>query len=94
MSQFIFLGTMLSALGLPLLAIIALMHSKLVTGRAAVGAQRRFLAFLVVMTIVTAHTVTTSGPTWLIHTLTLSLMVVGSLWIPDPSHTPTLESSL
>jgi len=82
MDQLFFLGSVFSALGLPVAALIALLSSKLATGGAAVRAQRRFLACLVVVTVVTARTVTTNDSTWLIHTVTLSMMIVGSLWIP------------
>jgi hypothetical protein len=47
---------------------------------------------LVMMSVITAHTVTTSEPTWLIHTVTLAVMIVGSLWIPG-QHPPRTSSS-
>ncbi|MEM6363130.1 MAG: hypothetical protein AAF745_01800 [Planctomycetota bacterium] len=81
--QLCFCGDVVSAIGLPAIAMVLLVASKLATSDAAPRAQRRFLIALVVMTIITARTVTTSEPTWLIHTTTLSIMIVGSLWIPD-----------
>ncbi len=82
MAQVVLITSALSVLGLPMIAIAALMLAKLTTGTAARRAERRFLAVLVVMSLVTAHTVMTQNAAWLIHTATLSLMVVGSLWIP------------
>jgi len=82
MDQLFFLGSVFSALGLPAVALIALLSSKLAIGPAATRAQRRFLACLVVVTVVTAKTVTTNDATWLIHTVTLSMMIIGALWIP------------
>lgn len=95
MDQFAFLGTILNCLGIPAVAIVALLASKLSSGEAAVRAQRRFLVLLVIMSVVTARTVTTSEPTWLIHTLTLSIMIVGSLWIPaSDDEIPFLPTSI
>ncbi|MCM2369303.1 hypothetical protein [Aporhodopirellula aestuarii] len=82
MAQIVFIASAFSALGLPIIALLALMLAKLTTGMAARKAERRFLAVLIVMTLVTAHTVMMQNAAWLIHTTTLSLMVVGSLWIP------------
>lgn len=82
MAQFVFITSAFSVLGLPLIALAALLFAKLTTGTAARRAERRFLAVLVVMSLVTAHTVMAQNAAWLIHTATLSLMVVGSLWIP------------
>ena len=87
MAQIIFAASAFSALGLPIIAMLALMFAKLSTGNAARRAERRFLAVLIVMTLVTAHTVMTQNAAWLIHTITLGLMIVGSLWIPDQSAT-------
>ncbi|TWT73381.1 hypothetical protein [Allorhodopirellula solitaria] len=83
MAQFVLLTSALSVLGLPLIALAALLLAKLSTGAAARRAERRFLAVLVVMSLVTMHTVMTQNAAWLIHTATLGLMVVGSLWIPN-----------
>lgn len=82
MAQIVLITTAFSVLGLPLIAIAALMLAKLTRGTAARRAERRFLAVLIVMSLVTAHTVMTQNAAWLIHTATLSLMVIGSLWIP------------
>ena len=85
MAQLLFIASAFSALGLPVVAMVALLVAKLSTGDAARRAERRFLALLVVMTLVTTHTVMTQNAAWLIHTTTLGLMVIGSLWIPGQS---------
>ena len=90
MAQFVFIASAFSALGLPIVAMLVLMLAKLTTGAAARRAERRFLAILIVMTLVTAHTVMTQNAAWLIHTTTLGLMIVGSLWIPGQA---TLKDS-
>ena len=71
----------------PLLGGVLLLMSKLTSGDAARRAERRFLAALVLMTIVTVRTVIRCDEIWLVHTTTLSLLIVGALLIPtqDPS---------
>ncbi len=71
----------------PLLGVVLLLMSKLTAGAAARRAERRFLAALVVMTMVTVRTVMTCDDAWLLHTATLSILIVGALLIPsqDPS---------
>ena len=85
MAQFLFIASAFSALGLPVVAVMALLIAKLSTGDSARRAERRFLAILVVMTIVTAHTVFNQSAAWLIHMTTMGILVVGSLWIPGQS---------
>ncbi|SMP75298.1 hypothetical protein SAMN06265222_1196 [Neorhodopirellula lusitana] len=92
MAQIVFFASAFSVLGLPMLAMLALLVAKLSTGTAARRAERRFLALLIVMSLVTAHTVMTQNAAWLIHTTTLSLMVVCSLWIPGQSHASSGDS--
>lgn len=75
--------TLLEAFAVPLLGAAALVVSKLTLGLLAQAAQRWFLGTLVAVTLITCHTVITSGPYWLLHTATLSMMVVGSLLLPD-----------
>lgn len=82
MVEVAFFASVFSGLGLPPIAMVLLLLAKLTSGSAARRAERRFLAFLIVMTLVTAHTVMTQNAAWLIHTTTLSVMVIGSLWIP------------
>jgi hypothetical protein len=82
MAHFLFVASAFSALGLPIVAILALLIAKLSTGASARRAERRFLAVLVIMSVVTAHTVFNQNAAWLIHTTTLGLLIVGSLWIP------------
>lgn len=85
MAQFVFIASAVSALGLPMVALLSLLLAKLSTGDSARRAERRFLAVLVILSIVTAHTVMTQNVAWLIHTSTLGLVITGSLWIPGQS---------
>lgn len=75
--------TLLEAFALPTLGSAALVASKLTLGPAAQAAQRWFLGMLVAVTLITCRTVITSDDCWLLHTATLSLMVVGALLLPD-----------
>ena len=68
---------------LPLIGSIALLTAKLSIGEAARKAERNFFAVLIVMTAITLRTVITCDEIWLVHTTTLSLMIVGSLMIPS-----------
>lgn len=75
--------TLLEAFALPLLGSAALAASKLTLGPTAQAAQRWFLSTLVAVTLITCRTVITSNSCWLLHTATLSMMVVGALLLPD-----------
>ncbi len=70
-------------LALPFIGLVTLMMSKLPTGAAARGAERRFIATLILVTVLAARTVIASDDAWLLHMMTLALMIVGSLSIPD-----------
>ncbi len=76
------------AILMPLIGCGALLISKLSSREMARWAERQFLATLVVITLVTLRTVINCGDAWLIHTLTLSTMIMGALIIPN------LESSV
>ena len=75
--------TFFDAFALPLIGCLALASSKLTRGATAEAAQRWFVGVLVAVTCITCHTVTTSASPWLLHTVTLSMMVVGALLLPD-----------
>ena len=68
---------------LPLIGGVTLFLSKVSSGETARWAERQFLAALLVITLVTLRTVVHCEDTWLIHTITLSVMIVGALKIPD-----------
>jgi len=96
MTQFVFLAATFNGIVLPLIALFVLLASKLASEKTARKSERRFLAVLILMTLVTAHTVIHNDPLWLIHTVTLSVMVIGSLWIPGEhrvSHAGTSAST-
>ena len=75
--------TMVDAVFLPLLGIWALIWSKICHGEQARRAERQFLLTLVVITIVTLRTVINCDDVWLVHTITLSVMIVGALVVPS-----------
>ena len=75
------------AILMPLLGGVTLLLSKISRGETARWAERQFLAALVVITLVTMRTVVYCEDTWLIHTVTLSVMIVGALKIPDQDST-------
>ncbi|WP_419189938.1 hypothetical protein [Stieleria marina] len=74
---------MLDAIALPALGIWALVWSKICQGEDARRAERQFLLVLVVITIVTLRTVINCDDVWLVHTMTLAMMIVGALAIPN-----------
>lgn len=76
-------ATVVNALVLPAIGLSLLLMSKLAVGVAARRAERRFLAALLVMTIVTLRTVITCDDLWLVHTATLSMLIVGALLVPN-----------
>jgi hypothetical protein len=67
---------------LPLLGSFALLTAKLSVGISARRAERTFFIVLIVITVVTLRTVIHCDETWLVHTLTLATMIIGSLVIP------------
>ena len=73
----------LNALICPLVSGLLLMISKLAQGEAARRAERRFLAALVVVTIMTLRAVIACEDSWLLYAMTLSTLILGALWIPD-----------
>lgn len=71
------------AFSLPLLASLTLGVSKLTVGATAQAARRWFVGVLVAVTLITCRTVVTCDPTWLMHTVAVSMLFVGALAIPD-----------
>ena len=78
---------MLDAIILPIIGGGSLLLSKISRGEAARHWERQFLLTLVVITVVTLRTVAHGDVTWLIHTLTLAGMIVGSLLVPKSDAT-------
>lgn len=77
------LAGFLNALICPMIGGSFLLISKLAEGEPARRAERRFLAALVVVTIMTVRTVIACDDAWLLYAVTLSIMIVGALLIPD-----------
>ncbi|MCD0461602.1 hypothetical protein [Roseiconus lacunae] len=70
------------ALALPVVGLWALLSTKLLIGDDLVRAERRFIAVLVITSLITLRTVAGLHDAWLIHTVTLSAMVLGVFVIP------------
>ena len=85
MPELAILMNLLDALLIPAVGAIALLMAKLTRGAMARKCERSFYVFLIVMTAITLRTVVICDKCWLIHTLTLGLMVIGALTIPDQS---------
>ncbi len=77
------LFAVLSTFLFPAIGGVTLVATKIASGESRRLAERQFLACLVVVTMVTLHTVVTSDHDWLIHTVTLASMVVGALVLPS-----------
>lgn len=75
--------SMVDAIVLPFLGLMSLVWSKVSEGEVARFAEKQFLLSLVVITIVTLRTVIYCDDVWLVHTMTLSAMIVGALAIPN-----------
>ncbi len=82
--DFGFIFTVLSSLLFPVIGGFTLVATRLTSGESRKFAERQFFASLVVVTMVTLHTVVTSDQDWLLHTVTLASMVVGALVLPTP----------
>jgi len=65
----------------PIVALSILFLSKVSHGELAKWSERQFYTALAVMTVITIRTVIRADDAWLIHTATLGLLVVGSLYV-------------
>lgn len=83
MSDFASAFALVDATALPLLGLWALLSTKLAVGDALRRAEKRFLFVLVIATLVTMNTVLRLDDVWLIHTVTLALMVLGVFLVPS-----------
>ena len=84
MTDLVQIASLLDAIVLPLLGLFFLMSSKLAVGETAKLCQGQFILTLIVMTIVTIRTVIhADDQTWLLHTISLGLMVVAALVVPS-----------
>lgn len=69
-------------LGFPMLAIMALFVSKLTIGPASKLADRGFIGMLVLQGVLTMRAAVALDDTWLIHVLTLMLLIIGAVVVP------------
>ena len=86
--------SLLDAIIFPLIGSIALMYAKLSRGAAARRAEKQFFAILVVITVVTLRTVITCHEIWIVHTMSLGGLIVGSLLIPGQTETPEHDPTI
>ena len=75
--------SVVEALALPLLGLLALLATKLSVGESLRRAERSFIVALVVISLVTLRTVTRLDEVWLVHSVTLSLMILGVFTVPS-----------
>ena len=73
---------LMDAIILPIIGVGALLLSKVCQGDVARHWERQFLFCLIVLTIVTLHTVIHCDDTWLIRTMTLGGMIIAPLMVP------------
>ncbi|MCO8123017.1 hypothetical protein NHH03_14810 [Stieleria sp. TO1_6] len=83
MPELSLLAAVVDASALPLLGLWALLATKLCVGEALRRAERRFLVALVIISLVTLRTVIRHDEVWLIHTMTLGMMVLGVFMVPS-----------
>jgi hypothetical protein len=70
-------------IALPLLGLCALLATKLSIGESLRRAERFFIVALVVISLVTLRTVSRLDEVWLIHSVTLALMILGVFMVPS-----------
>lgn len=75
--------TLFATILFPCVGGYTLLATKLSSGESKRFAERQFIATLLVVTLFTMHTVVTCDGAWLLHTLTLSTMIVGALALPS-----------
>ena len=77
------LFTFVDFVALPGYCLCSLLATKLSIGDSLRRAEHRFLIALMIMSLVTLRTVTQLDDTWLVHSITLSGMILGVFLIPS-----------
>jgi hypothetical protein len=67
---------------LPLLAVVCLVASKITQGPRGRLAERFFVAILLLATFACLRTMLAGETLWLVHAVTMALMIVGSVSVP------------
>ncbi len=67
---------------LPLLAVVCLVASKIASGRRGRAAERFFFAVLLLATCACFRTMLAGQTLWLVHAVTMALMIVGAVSVP------------
>lgn len=75
----------LEACLLPLLGVVLLVTGKVADGRLALAAVRMFFVTLLLATIATFRAMLAGETEWLMHAVTMAVLIVGSVSIPDGS---------
>ena len=83
MSDLVQCLALVDALALPPLGLWALLATKLSVGQSLRRAERSFIVALVVISLVTLRTAARLDEVWLIHTVTLALMILGVFMVPS-----------
>lgn len=68
---------------IPLLGVVLLVTGKVAAGRIAVAAERMFFVTLLLATIATFRALLAGETEWLMHAVTMAVLIVGSVSIPD-----------
>lgn len=68
---------------LPLLGVALLVTGKIAAGRIAIAAERMFFVTLLLATIATFRALIAGETEWLMHAVTMAVLIVGSVSVPD-----------
>ena len=82
MSDILALAVGFNQFGIPLMGLVALFASKLCRGRRAEIADRWLLSIFALVIVMTFHALLLENRYWLLHSMTLGIMVVGATWEP------------
>lgn len=94
MSSFMTLFIGLEICLLPVLGVAMLIASKVASGRAGAVAERLFFGTLLLATVATFRTLLSGETHWLMHAVTMAVLIVGSVSIPDGGRSKSIASSL
>jgi hypothetical protein len=88
MLDLILLAVGFNQVGLPLLAMVALIATKVVRQENSPFADRMLLLSIAFLTMLTFHGLILAQVQWMLHALTLAILILGAVWEPSsqPSH--------
>ena len=79
---------------LPLLGITMMVTGKVAVGRLALAAEKMFFGTLLLATVATFRTLLAGETLWLMHAVTMAVMIVGSVSIPGNNRSEAATSYL